>query len=38
MAQWQRIHLPIQETWVQSLGWEDPLENKMATCSSALAW
>ena len=28
----------IQETWVQSLGWEDPLEDKMATYSSILAW
>ena len=28
----------IQETWVQSLGWEDPLENGMATHSNALAW
>ena len=27
-----------QETWVQSLGWEDPLENGMATHSSILAW
>ena len=26
------------ETWVQSLGWEDPLENGMATHSSILAW
>ena len=26
------------ETWVQSLGWEDPLEKGMATCSSILAW
>ena len=26
-----------QETWVQSLGWEDPLEKKMATYSSILA-
>jgi len=26
------------ETWVQSLGWEDPLEEGMATCSSILAW
>ena len=25
------------ETWVQSLGWEDPLEKEMATCSSVLA-
>ena len=27
-----------QETWVWSLGWEDPLEGKMATHSSILAW
>ena len=26
------------ETLVQSLGWEDPLEKEMATCSSILAW
>ena len=26
------------ETWVQSLGWEDPLEEGMATHSSVLAW
>ena len=26
------------ETWIQSLGWEDPLEEKMATHSSILAW
>ena len=26
------------ETWVQSLGWEDPLEENMATHSSILAW
>ena len=32
-------HLPtMQETWVQSLGWEDPLEKEMATHSSTLAW
>ena len=31
MAQWQRIHLPMHETWVQSLGQEDPLEKEMAT-------
>ena len=31
--------LPImQETWVQSLGWEDPLGKEMATHSSTLAW
>ena len=36
----QRIkHLPaMQETRVQSLGWEDPLEKEMATHSSILAW
>ena len=32
----------MQETWVQSLGWEDPLEKEMAThfqsTSSTLAW
>ena len=38
VAQWQRIHLPKQEMWVQSLGWEDPLEESMATHSSILAW
>ena len=27
-----------QETWVQSLGGEDPLEEEMATHSSILAW
>ena len=28
----------IQETWGRSLGWEDPLEEGMATHSSILAW
>ena len=28
----------IQETWVWSLGWEDPLEEGMATYCSTLAW
>jgi len=28
----------MQETWVQSLGWEDPLEKERATLSSILAW
>jgi len=33
------IHLPpMQETWVRSMGWEDPLEKEMATHSSILAW
>jgi len=29
---------PMQETWVRSLGWEDPLEKEKATHSSILAW
>ena len=29
---------PVQETQVQSLGWEDPLEKEMVTHSSILAW
>ena len=28
----------MQEKWVQSLGWEDPLEEGMAIHSSILAW
>ena len=28
----------MQKTWVQSLGWEDPLEKVMANHSSILAW
>ena len=28
----------MQETWVQSLGWEDPMEREMATHSGTLAW
>ena len=28
----------MREMWVQSLGWEDPLEKEMATHSSTLAW
>ena len=41
VAQWQRIRLPVQErqeTWVQSLGREDPLEEEMAPHASILAW
>ena len=36
----QRLkHLPaMQETQVQSLGWEDPVEKEMATHSCILAW
>ena len=28
----------VWETWVQSLGWEDPLEKEMTTHSSPVAW
>ena len=28
----------VQEIWVQTLGWEDPLEKEMATHSSILSW
>ena len=38
VTQWYRIHLPMQEMWVQSLGQEDTLEKEMATHSSILAW
>ena len=32
-------NLPVMlETWIQSLGWEDPLEKGMASHSSILAW
>ena len=32
-------NLPVmRETWVQTLGWEDPLEKGKATHSSILAW
>ena len=38
VAQTVKNPLAIQETWVQSLGQEDPLEKGMATHSSILAW
>ena len=38
MAQTGKRLLAMQETWVQSLGQEDPLEKEMATHSSTLAW
>ena len=41
VAQTVKIHLPMQErqeTQVQSLGWEDPLKQEMATSSHILAW
>ena len=38
VAQTVKNLLAIQAAWVQSLGWEDPLEKEMATHSSILAW
>ena len=38
MAQTVKRLPAMQETWVRSLGWEDPLEKEMATYSSTLAW
>ena len=38
MSQGQRICLPVQEIRVLSLGWEDLLEEGVATRSSILAW
>ena len=38
MSQVVRNLLAVQETWVLSLGWQDPLEKGMATHSSILAW
>ena len=38
MAQMVKRLSAVQETWVRSLGWEDPLEKEMATHSSTLPW
>ena len=38
MAQTVKHLSAMQETWVRSLGWEDPLEKEIATHSSILAW
>ena len=38
MAQLVKNLPAVQETWVQALGWEDPLENRMVTHSRILAW
>ena len=38
MAQMVKSLPAIQETWVQSLGWEDPWEKEIATHTSILAW
>ena len=37
MAQTVKNLSAMRETWLQSLGWEDPLEKEMATYSSILA-
>ena len=38
LAQLIKYPLAMQEIWVRSLGWEDPLEKEMATHTSILAW
>ena len=38
MAKNPPANAETQETWVRSLGWEDPLEEGMATHSGILAW
>ena len=38
MAQTVKNLPAVQETWIQYLGWEDPMEEEMVTHSSALAW
>ena len=38
MAQMVKNLPTLREAWVRSLGWEDPLEKRMATHSSILAW
>ena len=35
---WTQVSIYMRETWVRSLGWEDPLEEGTATHSSILAW
>ena len=38
IAQWVKNPPAMRETWVQSLGWEDPLEKGKAPYSSIVAW
>ena len=38
VAQLVKTPSVMWETWVQSLGWKDPLEKRTATHSSILAW
>jgi len=37
-AQWIKNPSAMRETWVRFWGWEDPLEEGIATCFSILAW
>ena len=38
MAQMVKCLPAMQETWIRSLGWDDPLEEEMAAHSSILVW
>ena len=38
MAQTVKRQSTMWETWVQFLGWEDPLEKEMAVHSSTISW
>ena len=38
VAQMRRNLRAMQETWIQPLGWEDPVEKGMATHSNVLVW
>ena len=38
VAQMVKNQPAVQETWVQSLDWKDPLEKEMTTHSSVIAW
>ena len=38
VAQTIKCQSTMQETWVRSLGWEDPLEKEMAIHTSTVAW
>ena len=38
LVQFQGIRLPVQDTWVRPLGWEDPLEKETTPHTGILAW
>ena len=38
VAQWIKNLPAMQETWIRSPGWEDPLEKEMAANANILAW